>query len=71
MQQLFGSKKQQNNGFNILRKTTNQIKSKQYQLVYVDGIMSEAEKQVMWKCLASNSKRLDFIPTPIVFPAES
>ncbi|XP_028412953.1 zinc finger-containing ubiquitin peptidase 1-like [Dendronephthya gigantea] len=45
MQQLFGSQRQQNAGFNLLRKTTNQIKSKQYQLVYVDGIMNEAEKQ--------------------------
>lgn len=45
MQELFGGERRQNTGFNMLRKTTKQMKSKQYQLVYVDGIMTEAEKQ--------------------------
>jgi hypothetical protein len=47
MQQLFGNERKPNAGFNMLRKTAKQLKSKQYQLVYIDGIMEEAEKQVI------------------------
>lgn len=54
MQELFGGERRQNTGFNMLRKTTKQMKSKQYQLVYVDGIMTEAEKQVLWINMTKN-----------------
>jgi hypothetical protein len=47
MQQLFGDERRRNTGFNMLRKTAKQLKSKQYQLVYVDGVMTEAEKKVI------------------------
>ena len=47
MQQLFEGEKQQNTGFNMLRKSPKQLKSKQYQLVYVDGLLTEDERQVL------------------------
>lgn len=46
MQTLLKQQKEKSLGLTILRKSLKQMKSKKYQIVYVDGIMDEEERQV-------------------------
>ena len=63
MQQLFRGEKQQTAGFNMLRKSPKQMKSKQYQLVYVDGIMTEDERQVLDITMRDSSHYISLLST--------